>query len=345
MRINNIFPSIQGEGKYTGHPALFIRTSGCNRDCQYCFGINDKVHKPKVCRSHNKEKVSIDEVKIGDKIITYDNDGKEIVETNVTNVMEREVDEYYRIVTNNKYSYLVTGEHPIFTTRGLVKVKDMKEGDIIKCMHFDMYNKLELKLTSIKKIKGKLKVYNISCHPYNSYIIDRMWVHNCDTKYHKDGRKIKLSSIVRAVKKTKLDNIVWTGGEPILQQDDIYEVIEKTSLKYNKSHHLETNGDIFPKHPDYFDYICFSPKEERTAVRIKEYTKSLNGPDYDIKVVTDLNLNKDLIKYATILMPLTTGNADKDKQIQQKVWKYCVHNNINYSQRIHIDVWGNRKGV
>lgn len=36
MKISEIFESIQGEGKYTGTPMLFIRLSGCTRKCSYC---------------------------------------------------------------------------------------------------------------------------------------------------------------------------------------------------------------------------------------------------------------------------------------------------------------------
>jgi len=35
-RINEIFYSIQGEGKYTGTPTVFIRFSGCNMNCPFC---------------------------------------------------------------------------------------------------------------------------------------------------------------------------------------------------------------------------------------------------------------------------------------------------------------------
>ena len=36
MKINEIFYSIQGEGKWTGLPNIFIRTSGCNLRCSFC---------------------------------------------------------------------------------------------------------------------------------------------------------------------------------------------------------------------------------------------------------------------------------------------------------------------
>ena len=36
MRVNEIFYSIQGEGRYTGTPAIFIRLAGCNLRCDFC---------------------------------------------------------------------------------------------------------------------------------------------------------------------------------------------------------------------------------------------------------------------------------------------------------------------
>ena len=36
LKVHSIFETIQGEGPYSGHQAIFIRVSGCNLACKFC---------------------------------------------------------------------------------------------------------------------------------------------------------------------------------------------------------------------------------------------------------------------------------------------------------------------
>jgi len=40
LKLTEIFYTLQGEGRYTGYPAVFIRLAGCNLNCPWC----DTVH-------------------------------------------------------------------------------------------------------------------------------------------------------------------------------------------------------------------------------------------------------------------------------------------------------------
>ena len=163
----------------------------------------------------------------------------------------------------------------------------------------------------------------------------------CDTRYHKDGKEILVKEIVKLINDSNKDIIVWTGGEPLLQFKEMKRVINQTDTK---RHHLESNGDILSgKHIEHFEYVCVSPKDLETAHHINELP--FWGNMHDIKIVTDLKLNKDLIPFATMLMPLTTSNETESKVIEREVWNYCTKNNIKFCLRQHIKVWGMKKGV
>ena len=36
VNISEVFSSVQGEGRYAGHPAIFIRFAGCSVGCYFC---------------------------------------------------------------------------------------------------------------------------------------------------------------------------------------------------------------------------------------------------------------------------------------------------------------------
>ena len=45
MRVNDIFYSLQGEGRHTGRAALFVRFAGCNLRCPFCDTEFDSYHE------------------------------------------------------------------------------------------------------------------------------------------------------------------------------------------------------------------------------------------------------------------------------------------------------------
>jgi len=159
----------------------------------------------------------------------------------------------------------------------------------------------------------------------------------CDTKYHSNGQEYSLSEVIKIIKKSDKKIIIWTGGEPLIQIKEILKVIRFTK---DKLHHMETNGDLLKEsYFRHFDYICISPKDIATARSIVRMLKSQNKSKFDVKIVTDLDLNKNLIEYATMLLPLTTYTS-QDESIKRKVWEYCVKKNLIYSPRLHNDLWG-----
>ena len=139
----------------------------------------------------------------------------------------------------------------------------------------------------------------------------------------------------------------------MLQLSLIKEVKKSTSKKY---HCLESNADLVKVKDDvydltnFFNYLCFSPKTKTVAKRLHTFI-SIPWYDFDIdidiKVVTDLDkVGVDLLPYATMVMPLTVEDDKENKQIQQRVWNYCIGNKLKYSPRLHVDVWGvKRRGV
>jgi organic radical activating enzyme/predicted HNH restriction endonuclease len=117
---------MQGEGRYSGKMAFFIRFTSCNLSCPFCFGIKKGRRAPRL-RLADGGAVRIDKVKEGQKILTFDDDFN-IVETTINQTMKREVTSWHEIKING-VDYFVTPEHPFFTSRGIIQAQHLIPGD------------------------------------------------------------------------------------------------------------------------------------------------------------------------------------------------------------------------
>ena len=149
----------------------------------------------------------------------------------------------------------------------------------------------------------------------------------CDTDFVGidgiNGGKYTLSSLVNKIEKVSKANdktkklIVFTGGEPLLQ---LNEVLIKNLKKKNYEIAIETNGTITP--PKGIDWICVSPK-----IRAKTVLKSGNEikivyPQKGIKLKDFEKLNFDHFYLQPLYNNKYKDNLKKTLQIVMKSSKW-----------------------
>jgi len=298
MKICEIFVSHQGEVN-VGKFALFIRMSGCNLNCGYCFGFRNYQGKIPNISLSNKGTKKIHKIKKGDKLLTLDKNHN-LVETIVKNIIKREVEEWY-ILKINGINYYVTPEHPFFTTRGLIQTKDLKLGDEI------------FSIKGNEKLSFKMKKYN----PMFNEISKQKSINNTD--YKLNGKKIsstiknkqkegiyvspwhKLSEEIKN-KLRKLaserqignKNTNWKGGKKrncnLLKKlcNENKLSICKRCKKENKLmvHHID--GNIDNDNLDNLTTICFSCHNK---IHKRGYSFWKNNNRKDKKIMCDEKLN------------------------------------------------------
>ena len=118
----------------------------------------------------------------------------------------------------------------------------------------------------------------------------------CDTKYaqKKGGKEMTPEEVAEEIRKYPASYICFTGGEPLLQQDEIIKVIRKLADPYT-AFSIETNGTIVPS--QHFR-IAQVPIENMRFV-------------YDFKLPSAFKRRKDYEKYKenflVNIVPATVG--------------------------------------
>lgn len=130
----------------------------------------------------------------------------------------------------------------------------------------------------------------------------------CDTKYAlgEGGRTLCYRTVIRKIVELGQpgDLVVFTGGEPMLQQREFPRVIERLS---GFKIHVETNGSIMPgkSMPGLVDYWAISPK------LTYDFDKSYHGKrSYKKSVQTYCQLSNVQLKFVVQKQEDTTRIKD-----------------------------------
>ena len=181
----------------------------------------------------------------------------------------------------------------------------------------------------------------------------------CDTKYAFNGEFVKHTDIINKILEYGIKHLIITGGEPMLQQDELSSII---MLLENRgfTFEVETNGTIEPNHvlETHVNLWNVSPKlsnslnseESRYKPKVIEYFTKLPNAWFkfvvdkrpDLKEIEEF-IHKNIInRNRVILMPQATSVTEH----QKKEWivKHCLEKGYRYSPRLHIILWGNVKG-
>ena len=170
----------------------------------------------------------------------------------------------------------------------------------------------------------------------------------CDTKYHKEVNiELDIEELKEEIKKTGIKNVCFTGGEPLIQWNEIKKIIE--DLK-DFNFHLETNGTFLTEEIiNKFFHCSVSPKNEDDLEKVIKLLDNDFETTIDIKLVVDENNINEYERYYSIdnimLMPLSGKGEKKDLNNMMFVWDYCTKNNIKFCGRLHYLIFKNKKGV
>jgi len=193
----------------------------------------------------------------------------------------------------------------------------------------------------------------------------------CDTPYtswRPEGKEWSVEEVLRAVRKYPARHAVITGGEPLLARE-IEEL--STELKRSAAHvTIETAATIFK--PVACDLVSLSPKlahstpwkraggqfakmHEQRRLNYDVMQRFIDGYDCQLKFVVDRRIDfnevRDIVgklERVDLTQVFIMAQGTTGKELRAKAtWivKLCLKHGYGYTPRLHIDLFGNRRGT
>jgi 7-carboxy-7-deazaguanine synthase len=217
----------------------------------------------------------------------------------------------------------------------------------------------EGKLTGVPSVFIRASGCNLRC----------VW---CDTPYSSwspEGEDVPVDEIVRRVGEFGARHVVVTGGEPMIMPD----IVELCEALHRNHHHItiETAATVF--HPLTLDLASLSPKlsnstphdredgrfvamHERQRLNIGVIEQFIEtSPDFQLKFVvsSDRDLDeiqeileqlKNVTRSDVLLMPEGTDAAMLESR-SGWIAEICKRTGFRYCPRLHVALYGNRRGT
>ena len=209
---------------------------------------------------------------------------------------------------------------------------------------------------------------NLYCHwcdtPYTWNWESSKHEHESGQKYNKSNEQVVCdnSAIINTILSYSCTNIVLTGGEPLTQQKKLAALCTQLSESADFQFDVETNATLIPDQSfnNFIDlYVC-SPKLSNSRINEKQriipdamswfaeseksYFKFVVDSEKDIEEINLLQETYAIAKDKIYLMP----RALTLKELQGReefVGRLCQQTGYKFSDRLHIRLFGAKRGV
>src|SRR5438132_5492601 len=181
----------------------------------------------------------------------------------------------------------------------------------------------------------------------------------CDTKYSwasTGGRETTLDAVLAEVSNTGLDNVVVTGGEPL--EHPAFVALVDALKAAGRRIEVETAGTQLPR-SRVVDQWNVSLKLAHSGVAAEvrlradaiaafrdrdAWFKFVVATERDVDEVLEFQTDHRLAYSRILLMPLGMRREEQQARMSAVI-EWCRRHGFRFSPRLHILVWGPKRGV